>query len=45
MKSVRPDNNDPIPLRRPPHNMGTILIRFVGLLLAGVLVLALIWSR
>jgi hypothetical protein len=45
MKSVRPDNSDPIPLRRPPHNMGTIMIRFVGLLLAAVLVMALIWSR
>ena len=45
MKSIRPDNSDPIPLRRPPHNMGTIMIRFVGLLVAAVLVLALIWSR
>ena len=45
MKSVRPDNSDPIPLRRPPHNMGTIMIRFVGLLLAAVLVMVLIWSR
>jgi hypothetical protein len=45
MKSFRPDNSDPIPLRRPPHNIGTILIRFVGLLLAAVVALALIWSR
>ena len=45
MKSVRPDNSDPIPLRTPPHNMGTIMIRFVGLLLVAVLVLAVIWSR
>ncbi|MGO8913221.1 MAG: hypothetical protein ACLQDM_28400 [Bradyrhizobium sp.] len=45
MKSIRPDNSDPIPLRRPPHNMGTIMIRFVGLLVAAVLALALIWSR
>jgi hypothetical protein len=45
MKSVRPDNREPIPLRTPPHNMGTIMIRFVGLLLVAVLVLALIWSR
>jgi hypothetical protein len=45
MKSVRPDNTDPIPLRTSPHNMGTIMIRFVGLLLAAVVVLALIWSR
>jgi hypothetical protein len=45
MKNVRPDNGDHIPLRRPPHNMGSIMIRFVGLLLAAVLALALIWSR
>ena len=45
MKSVRPDNSDPIPLRRPPQNVGSIMIRFVGLLLAAVLALALIWSR
>jgi hypothetical protein len=45
MKSVRPDNGDPIPLRRPPHNVSSIMIRFVGLLLAAVLALALIWSR
>jgi hypothetical protein len=31
MKSFRPNNSDPIPLRRPPHNIGTIMIRFVGL--------------
>ena len=45
MKSVRPDNTDPIPLRNSPHNMGTIMIRFVGLLVTIVVVLALLWSR
>ena len=45
MKSVRPDNSDPISLRRPPQNMGRIILRFVGLLLGAVLALALIWSR
>ncbi len=45
MKTVRPDNSDPIPMRSTPPNMGTIMIRFVGLLLAAVVVLALIWSR
>jgi hypothetical protein len=45
MKTVRPDSSDPIPLRTPPQNMGTIMIRFVGLLAAAVVVLALIWSR
>jgi hypothetical protein len=45
MQSVRPDNTDPIPLRQSQHNVGTILIRFVGLLIAAVVVMALIWSR
>jgi hypothetical protein len=45
MKTIRPDKSGPIPLRTPPHNMGTIMIRFVGLLVAAVVVLALIWSR
>jgi hypothetical protein len=45
MKSIRPDNTDPIPLRNPPPRMGIIMIRFVGLLVVAVVVLALIWSR
>jgi len=45
MKSVRPDTTDPIPLRAEPPRMGTIMIRFVGLLVVAVVVLALIWSR
>jgi hypothetical protein len=45
MKSVRPDNSDPIPLRPAPPRMGTIMIRFVGLLAVAVVALALIWSR
>ena len=46
MKTVRPDNSDPIPLPTPPpQHVGTIMIRFVGLLVAAVVVLALIWSR
>jgi hypothetical protein len=46
MKSARPDTSEPIPLRSPPpHNMAAITIRFVGLLSAAVVALALIWSR
>jgi hypothetical protein len=45
MDSVRPENTDPIPLRHSSRSMGTILIRFIGLLAAAVAVLALIWSR
>lgn len=43
MKSVRPDTTGPIPMRRSPHRMGTIMIRFVGLLLLAVVVMALAW--
>jgi hypothetical protein len=43
MNSVRPDNTDPIPLQASPHRMGTILIRFVGLLIVAVMILALAW--
>jgi hypothetical protein len=45
MDSVRPDNTDLIPLQRSQHSMGSITIRFVGLLLVSVAVLALVWSR
>ena len=45
MKTVRPDNTDPSPLRTDPPRMGTIMIRFVGLLVVAAVVLALIWSR
>jgi hypothetical protein len=45
METIRPENTDPIPLRTSPHRMGTIMIRFVGLLVAAIVVLTLIWSR
>jgi hypothetical protein len=45
MQTIRPDNTDPIPLRNSPPRMGTIMIRFVGLLVVAVVVLALAWSR
>jgi hypothetical protein len=45
MESVRPDNTDSIPLRRSQQSISSILIRFIGLLLVSVAVLALIWSR
>ena len=43
MKSVRPDNSDPIPMQVSPHRMGTIMLRFVGLLFVAVVILALAW--
>jgi hypothetical protein len=45
MQTIRPDNTDPIPLRTSPPKMGTIMIRFVGLLVLAVVILALAWSR
>jgi hypothetical protein len=45
MKNIRPDTTDPIPLRASPHRMGTIMIRFVGLLFIAVAAMALAWSR
>jgi hypothetical protein len=45
MKSIRPDTAEPIPLRTVAPGMGTIMIRFFGLLLVAVVVLVLIWSR
>jgi hypothetical protein len=45
MESMRPDTPDPIPLRNSPHRVGTILIRFVGLLLLAVAAMALVYLR
>jgi hypothetical protein len=45
MESIRPDKTDPIPLRQSPPGLGSIMIRFVGLLVVAVVVLALVWSR
>ncbi len=45
MESIRPENTDPIPLRASPHRMGTIMVRFVGLLFVVVAILALVYSR
>jgi hypothetical protein len=45
METIRPENTDPIPLRTTSPGMGTIMVRFVGLLIVAIAVLALIWSR
>jgi hypothetical protein len=45
MQGLRPDNADPIPLRRSQQGVGMIMVRFVGLLAAATVVMALIWSR
>jgi len=45
MQNVQPDNVNPMPLRQSSHSMGTIVIRFVGLLTFAVVAMTLIWSR
>jgi hypothetical protein len=45
MQSVQPDNANPLPLRQSPHGMGTLMIRFVGLLTVAVVLMTLIWNR
>jgi hypothetical protein len=45
MESIRPDTPDPIPLRRSPHRVGALMIRFVGLLFVAVVAMALVYLR
>ena len=45
MESVRRDDTDQIPLRRSEHGMGSTMLRFIGLLLVSIAVLALIWNH
>ena len=44
VQNVQSDNLDSMPLRTS-HSVGTIAIRFVGLLTLAVVAMALIWSR
>jgi hypothetical protein len=45
METIRPENTDPIPLRPQPQRIGTIMVRFAGLLVIAMAVMVLIWSR
>ena len=45
MKTIRPTTTDPIPARSSPPQIGIIIVRFVGLLVVAVAVLAWGWSR
>ena len=45
MESIRPGNSEPIPVQASQHHVGTILVRFVGILVAIVVVMALLWSH
>jgi hypothetical protein len=45
VETIRPNNTDPIPVRTTSPKMGIIIVRFVGLLLVAVALLAWAWSR
>jgi len=45
MESIGQNNSEPIPVQVSQHHVGTIVIRFVGLLIVSVAVMALLWSR
>ncbi len=45
VQNVPSDNLDSVPLRQSSHSVGTIAIRFVGLLTVAVVAMALIWSH
>ena len=45
IKAMQPNDADPIPLRMSQHGIGTLVIRFVGLLFLAVTALALVWIR
>lgn len=45
MQSIQPDNTESMPMRQSSHSMGTLMIRFVGLLTVAVIAMTLLWSR
>jgi hypothetical protein len=45
MESIRPNQSESTPVQPSSHHVGTILIRFVGILFMAVAVLALLYSR
>jgi hypothetical protein len=45
VKTVRPDKEQPIPVRVGSHRMGQVIIRFVALLAIVVGLMLLAWLR
>jgi hypothetical protein len=45
VKTVRPDQEEPIPVHAGSHRMGQIIIRFVALLAIVVGLMLLAWLR
>jgi hypothetical protein len=44
-EAMQANNADPVPLRTSQHRVGTLVIRFIGLLFLSVTALALVWIR
>jgi len=45
VQTIRPNTTEPIPVQRSAPRIGTIIVRFVGLLVVVVVLLAWGWSR
>jgi hypothetical protein len=45
IKAMRPNDAGPAPLRMSQHGVGTLVVRFIGLLFLAVAALALVWSH
>lgn len=45
MEGFGSGDSDPVPVRASQHHVGAILIRFIGLLIAAIAAMALLWSR
>jgi hypothetical protein len=43
--SIQQDHTNPIPLRQSSRGIGTLMVRFAGLLTIAVVLMTLIWSR
>ena len=43
--SIQQDRANPIPMRQSSHGIGTLMVRFAGLLTIAVVLMTLIWSR
>jgi len=45
IEAIQANNADPIPLRASQQRIGTLVLRFVGLLFLSITALALVWVR
>jgi len=45
MEAMQPNNADSMPPRTSSHGIGTLVVRFIGLLFLSVTALALVWIR